>query len=239
MLREATSASNDDARLDHDIETVPDDERLGAELDGAPAEVRAAAVRRSRRIPEPSTMKAAWASLPLAVRDQLGVMALTESFYSFTADADPQGLTLEAGWRCERWHCEALNGITTVASAALPELFGTPGEEPLWATQDGIALVFPAQSHPSPLTEAIAVHLQAERNLAAITVRDAGDSERAEREQAEEAAYSAVIAAPLRDRADLVAFYEHLSHGCGDPGEEPLAKALEALALALQLGAAE
>ncbi len=51
---------------------------------------------------------------------------------------------------------------------------------------------------------------------------------------AEERAYQAAIDAPLRDRADLVAFYEHFSQDAEEG--DILAKALDALALALQIG---
>ncbi len=228
MLREATSASSDDARLDlTDIESVPDDANLGAELRGAPPEVRLAAVRRSRRIPEPSTMRAAWASLPLDVRDRIGVMALTESFYSFTADRDPQAVTLEAARRCGQWHCEALNGITTAASAALPELYGTHEAEPLWAQRDGVAVVFsakPAPADPTPMRLAIEAHRRALDKLRANSPYKGGNPDDAwlALDDAESQTFDALLAAPCANPADAEALIAHLRPLVGEEQRHPI-----------------
>lgn len=148
MLREVTPLASDDAaRLDA-TETNHSDHHLpevGAELQEASPEVRAAAVLRSQRLPKPEVMLDAWRSLPGSLQDQIGTAALTHSFYSRESQEDPCGLTLEAGVWAERLETQALNDVETIAKAALPELYGRDGEEPAWATSDA------PLSFPNPL----------------------------------------------------------------------------------------
>lgn len=227
MLREALSASSDDARLDHadDIESVPDDVFLGHDLVDAPPEVRAAAVRRSRRIPEPSTMRAVWASLPLDVRDRIGVMALAHSFYSVTmAEFDGRVLNREGGRRCEQWSDEALNGAERAAVEALPGLFGTPEAEPLWALADGVPVVFRAERHQSPMLRAIESHRHALDELRANSPYQGDNPDGAwlTLSAAEHETFKAVLAAPYAHPADAEALVAHLRPLVGEEQRHPI-----------------
>ncbi len=134
MLREAISASNDDACLDAC-------RYLGAEFDDAPPEVRAAVAVRSRRLPEPNLVRAAWSGLPAGVRDQIGETALLRHFYALVHQRPDQGLSLEAGNKAATAADTASVAMDHLVMDALPALYGTDVSEPAWALSDtGLAL---------------------------------------------------------------------------------------------------
>lgn len=111
-------------------------EPLGVHLDGASPEERQAAIERSRRIPEPGEVRAAWHALPASVRDQIGEAALLHAFYYIVANTEGRDVVLEAANRCYEVATAALSQSMVLAEAALPELFGTHEAEAPWVLAD-------------------------------------------------------------------------------------------------------
>lgn len=124
---------------------------LGRHLDDASPEERQAAIERSRRLPEPGEVRAAWHTLPATVRDQIGEAALLHAFYSIASDTDGRELVLAAAQRCFDVASAGLTETMALAEAALPDLFGTEEAEAPWAAADRghhldtKSLRFPAQ----------------------------------------------------------------------------------------------
>ncbi|KMO27375.1 hypothetical protein VQ02_33300 [Methylobacterium variabile] len=115
---------------------------LGAHLDEVSEEERQAAIERSRRLPEPSAVRAAWHALPATVRDRIGEAALLHAFYFIVANTEGREVVLKAANRCEAVASAGLTESMVLAEAALPELFGTAEAEAPWARGE-VASVLP------------------------------------------------------------------------------------------------
>jgi hypothetical protein len=106
---------------------------LGRHLDDASPEERQAAIERSRRLPEPGEVRAAWHTLPAAVRDQIGEAALLHAFYFIVANTKGREVVLKTAFQCEAVSSDGLTESMVLAEAALPGLFGTEEAEAPWA----------------------------------------------------------------------------------------------------------
>lgn len=91
-------------------------------------------------VPGPVERRAAWDGLPEATKARIGALALETAFQWFlAADAyaphDACPLNEEACEAAEQRSSEALDELYEVVEAALPDIFGAPGEYPAWAVQ--------------------------------------------------------------------------------------------------------
>lgn len=97
-------------------------------------------------IPSITDVVAAWRSLPAAKRDLIGVIVVDmvlQGFVSgeaYIAGGQPEDLAvldedIRGNAKCAE--DELLTTLTQVVEAALPDLFGAAGENPLWCENPG------------------------------------------------------------------------------------------------------
>lgn len=238
MLRETDFAATDAARLDDIEPPYAEASDLGASLAGALTEARAAAMVRSRRIPDFNGILAAWSRLPVATQDELGAQAVALAFYGWlSGDAGQEPadrwLTDGAACKCAARSDRALNLISDIAQRSLPELYGTKMRDPVWATNAeepakapetllGVALA-------SPVQFAIALHRRAWQTLQASSAfLDAtGKSDRKRlvwpARDAEDEALTDLLMLSCRDHSDAIAMLKHLVWYLGVGHQHPKA----------------
>lgn len=97
-------------------------------------------------IPSISDVSAAWHGLPPAKRDLIGVMVVDmvlQGFISgdhYIANGQPEDLAVldeEIRGNAKCAEDELLTTLTQVVEAALPDLFGAAGENPMWCDNPG------------------------------------------------------------------------------------------------------